>query len=277
VVRAPGGIIRRCYTYDTKPYRYDAGRTAFSEIGRGFRWEIGRGFRWNASTWVVMLWVYFDESGEHDANGHLTKLTLGGSIASSEVWDIVSVKWERVLKDFAIDMFHMADFEANRGEFKGWERTQERRKRLLNALLDICCEHLHFHVGLIARHPESERFTNTYKINIVDSIAMVRSRIVSTDGSPFALVYAKHPEFSFSKLEKAFYNIGQNDPRVRTCATLDPIDAPPLQVADIVAYEISRKHRVITYPRYPWDRLASNAGILIFRDDAPTPSSEGQP
>lgn len=224
-----------------------------------------------------MIWAYFDESGEHDASGHLKKLTLGGSVATSEVWDIVHDKWVRVLKDFGIDMFHMADFEANRGEFKGWERAQERRKRLLNALLDICCEHLHFHVGLIATPPESGKFVNTYKINIVDSIAMVRSRMVSTDGSPFALVYAKHPEFSFSKLEEAFYNIGQNDPRVRTCAVLDPIDAPALQVADIVAYEISRSRRAITYPRYPWERLKANAGILTFSDEASAPSSEGQP
>jgi hypothetical protein len=97
-----------------------------------------------------MLSAYFDESGEHDTQtGHLKKLTLGGSIAKTETWDLLSEKWNRILKDFGIECFHMTDFEANRGQFEGWDKTQERRVALLKALLDLCCEHIHFHVGLI--------------------------------------------------------------------------------------------------------------------------------
>src|SRR6266536_5960482 len=100
---------------------YDRRKSAFREIARGLFWR--------GSDWLAMLWVYFDESGEHGANGRLKKLTLGGSIAQSETWDIVSDKWAKVLRDFDIEMFHMADFEANRQEFTGWEKTPERRKR----------------------------------------------------------------------------------------------------------------------------------------------------
>jgi Protein of unknown function (DUF3800) len=224
-----------------------------------------------------MLWIYFDESGEHDAkSGHLKRLTLGGSIAKSETWEIVSDKWNRVLHDFGIEVFHMTDFETNQEQFKGWDKTPERRKALLNALLDLCCEHLHFHVGLVSTHPHPRPFEQTYRLNIVDSILMARSKIVSLERSPFSLVYAKHPQFSFAKLEEEFINIGQNDPRVSTCAAQDPVNVPPLQVADIVAYEISRRYRDTIRRRYPWERLRSNAGILIFNDEKSVPSSEGQ-
>jgi hypothetical protein len=66
-----------------------------------------------------MLWAYFDESGEHDVNGQLIKLTLGGSLATYETWGMLSEKWNKILKEFGIEMFHMADFEAIRDLFKG--------------------------------------------------------------------------------------------------------------------------------------------------------------
>ena len=145
------------------------------------------------------------------------------------------------------------------------------------AFLDICCEYIHFHIGLVSRHPVGESTGSTYRLSVVNSILMMRAKIRSMERSPIAIVYAKHPEFSFTKLEKAFKEFGEGDPRVSKWAVQEPLGLPPLQVADLVAYEISRRHRAALRRRYPWQRLRDSSGILIFTEEEAPPSSEGQP
>ena len=54
-----------------------------------------------------------------------------------------------------IEMFHMTQFEADRGEFAGWKRNfPEKRKRLLNELLDLITEHVPLIVGFSSSHAE---------------------------------------------------------------------------------------------------------------------------
>jgi hypothetical protein len=46
-----------------------------------------------------MLQAYFDESGEHDAaTGQLTRLHVGGVLASSEDWQIIDDEWRETLR-----------------------------------------------------------------------------------------------------------------------------------------------------------------------------------
>ena len=46
-----------------------------------------------------MLWAYFDESGEHHKEtGHLTQLTVGGWIATSETWKAFEGEWKLALE-----------------------------------------------------------------------------------------------------------------------------------------------------------------------------------
>src|SRR3546814_248780 len=59
-------------------------------------------------------------------------------------------------------MFHMADWEAGRGEFSGWE--SDRKRVLLNALLSLMAKHvkvyLAFDIGVV---PSKKIFRNTYQ------------------------------------------------------------------------------------------------------------------
>jgi hypothetical protein len=75
--------------------------------------ELGRGMAWYAGTVLAMLWMYLDESGEHDRKtGHQRSLVLGGGIADFASWEALSLEWGAALQAFEIPMFHMADFEA---------------------------------------------------------------------------------------------------------------------------------------------------------------------
>jgi hypothetical protein len=83
-----------------------------------------------------MLQAYFDESGEHDAaTGQLTRLHVGGVLASSEDWQIIDDEWRETLRRESVSVFHMKDVAHFKNEFKGW--TEERRQAFLNYLLDI--------------------------------------------------------------------------------------------------------------------------------------------
>jgi hypothetical protein len=96
---------------------------------------------WHGGTILAMLWMYLDESGEHDRrDGHLRRLALGGGIAPFASWEALSLEWSATLESFEIPMFHMADFEARAKPFFGWEGS--RRRALLAQLLDIAIRHI---------------------------------------------------------------------------------------------------------------------------------------
>jgi hypothetical protein len=60
---------------------------------------------WDARDIVVMLYGFFDESGEHDQDGTLAQLTLGGFIARWPDIQSLCQKWRA-----ALDNCHMAEF-----------------------------------------------------------------------------------------------------------------------------------------------------------------------
>jgi hypothetical protein len=94
-----------------------------------------------------MLWAYFDDSGLHNAaTGGLDWLVLGGGIATAENWERVSEEWEAAKNDFGINTFHMADFEANEGEFENLGTDDH--KVLLSRLLEIQSKYVHNIIGV---------------------------------------------------------------------------------------------------------------------------------
>ena len=62
---------------------------------------------------VMMIWGFWDESGEHDkTSGHLVRLTIGGAFASFEAWESFAMDWAALLQWAGIEAFRMTDFEA---------------------------------------------------------------------------------------------------------------------------------------------------------------------
>jgi hypothetical protein len=127
---------------------------------------------WASAGGVLMLWGFFDESGEHDRQtGELTRLTLGGCWASFEQWETLSLNWATALEIGGIKVFHMTDFEANEGEFKGWRQRPDNRKRLLNSLLDAMVEFVPEYVGFSIKVPNgSAGFKKAYEQNLISML-----------------------------------------------------------------------------------------------------------
>jgi len=91
------------------------------------------------------LAAYLDESGT-DTSGEV--MTLAGFVSSTEQWAEFSERWHGfVVNDWKLSAWHMADFEARRGEFKDWPRDEEAKRRL-GSLLDLITEYAMCLVGV---------------------------------------------------------------------------------------------------------------------------------
>ena len=202
-----------------------------------------------------MLWAYFDESGEHDASGALSRLTVGGGIAPLEEWEALSLRWRVLLDRFELPFFHMTDFEARKRPFH--ELGEADRLVLLSGLLDLAVEHVSEFVGFIGQ-PEKGKaaLVDAYETNLAKATREMAIDLHSS-GEKLTVIFARHKEISAAKIGQWFDLWADADESLVFGGVGNPNDLCPLQVADIVAYEIARDARSVRpeKTRYPFERL----------------------
>lgn len=203
-----------------------------------------------------MIWLYGEESGEHDkSDGTLRRLTLGCGIAPCESWARLSVEWTDHLYRFerhGISWFHMTDFEARKEPYENL--TDSERRDLLGGLLDIALRHVPLIFGTVDE-PGHEPLWLRYGGNVLKTQQEL-TIAARTAGGKINVVLAR---IKGAKMGKLGHFIDQwADPDVFEMTGIgDPRTMPPLQVADIVAYEFSRAMRPEKpeKERYPLTRL----------------------
>ena len=71
---------------------------------------------------------YFDASGTHedqDKQGNYSPaIVVAGFLADRDKWTAFDRKWRLLLDRFRLESFHMTDFVAKEGEFKGWSKPK---------------------------------------------------------------------------------------------------------------------------------------------------------
>lgn len=224
-------------------------------------WAMG----WRANVVVGVLWAYFDESGEHArGSGMLRRLTLGCAIARREDWEALEVRWNEVLVDAGIDQFHMSDFEARKPPFEGWDN--EKRRDILGRLIDIAADHVPIFVGcndLPGDMRTMGQFRSAYRENIAKLVTeFTRFESAMLQGEPVTMIFSAHKDIRAQTMERWFDNPEPRfGGRIKFGSFESPKGMPPLQVADIAAYEFSRTSREVRpeAERYPLVALASRA------------------
>src|SRR6266566_1768654 len=73
---------------------------------------LAAGLFWRRNENVLMIWGYYDESGEYDAAGNLVNMTVGGCFAPLDKWRDFEPQWNEALAREGLNAFHMTDFEA---------------------------------------------------------------------------------------------------------------------------------------------------------------------
>jgi len=226
-----------------------------------------------------MFWGYFDESYQHDKNtGHAVRCTLGGCIAPCDNWLELSLKWSDTLRKFNVSTFHMKDFEADRGEFKDWKKNKPaERRQLLQSLLNLMVQYVTLFVATTVDVKHPGRHTRAEYQKLVKDImrAMGNKGMGFKPDEKITIVYARHNDFSKQDADTYRRKINQYKDRPFVFLGLeDPRNCPPLQAADIFAYEMARHLRYRRLPngqdyapaRYPFMWLikeAAKRGSLI--------------
>jgi len=89
-----------------------------------------------------MFYAYFDEGG-HPADSEVVSIAC--VVAPVKQWQLFSNKWERILRRYKIQHgLHMTDFESRNGDFKDWEKHDQRAIPFISQLSSILTTHMQY-------------------------------------------------------------------------------------------------------------------------------------
>jgi|HubBroStandDraft_4_1064222.scaffolds.fasta_scaffold100423_2 hypothetical protein len=234
-------------------------------VSSGFG-ELAAGLFWPDDAKVLVMWGYYDESGEYDQTGNLLNMTVGGCFAPLDAWKTFDAQWSAALAAEGLSYFHMTDFEAWKPPFDfalpDGNRDRARHNRLLNTLLDIMLAHVDGFWGFGAVSmfdPAKPELTHELLMEDCVGGAIKNAVLEVADfyGEPLNLVFGKQKHFGEGKIRRyiEFYDFGDAKGRIKDFTMSDPKSKSPLQAADIFAYEMARAQRSGRPERYPFQRI----------------------
>lgn len=208
-------------------------------------WEFSGAFRNEEPGWcvVTMLKTFMDETGIHDDSD---MVAVAGYIARPKAWRAWTKDWNRAKRP--IDIFHATDCATFHGEFDGWDK--ERRDPYVAQLLPIIPAHelAGIVIGIqladleiaFKELPELvEMFGTPYTACFQWAISIIMD-ITTEHGKGERMAFVHEVNDYKGECFKAFeyvktYLNPHNIPM--TMGFGSKADYPPLQAADVLAYE----------------------------------------
>jgi hypothetical protein len=232
-------------------------------------WDFPQRLGWPDTGVVLMIWAYYDESGEYDAAGKLINTTVAGCVSTSEKWQSFDAKWREFLASEGLSEFHMTDFEAWKPPFNfllpNGERDRTKHNRILNGVLDLMIEYVEgfYAYGAVSMYYPERQQTHEQLMNdcIGGAVKDIALRVCGDYDEPINLVFGKQPHFAQTKIEKYvnIWNYGVREGSLGTVTHCTTSSIPALQAADVLAYEVARAQRANRPERYPFQRLVDAA------------------
>jgi hypothetical protein len=178
-------------------------------------------------------------------------IIFAGCLATPLEWLGFEGKWQRVLDDVGIDMFHMNKFANRQPPFDGW--SEEKLAECLGRLLDIMEQHVGLTVGVaLPSHAYDSIFSDTARrlrgpyatvatfliLDVAEALKTMKGdhwiRYIIESGTQGAgEILTLYQENTRYPEDKAWTRIKGLSFENKRCYL-------PLQAADIVAYEIYR-------------------------------------
>ncbi len=209
----------------------------------------------------MVFWAYFDESG-HPQDPNIRAFSLGGLRATYEDWLSFSDEWGVVLSSENVPWFHMREFRSPSSKSPYWGWTEDRRQEFLMRLVQVITSRLKTPVGFVERLPEPhepEKLRDHYYSAYWECVHTAVWDLPDTD--KVHLVFASHPEISGVALSTYHRHILDayakdfRDERVGTITFGRSKDIPPLQAADLVAWEFAWHYHTPSPVRPSMQRL----------------------
>jgi hypothetical protein len=232
-------------------------------------WDFPQRLGWRDTDAVLMIWAYYDESGEYDAAGNLINMTVAGCVSTSEKWQSFDTKWREFLASEGLSEFHMTDFEAWKSPFNfllpDGGRDRAKHNRVLNGVLDLMIEYVEgfYAYGAVSMYYPDRQQTHEQLMNdcIEGAVKDIALRVWGDYRKPVNLVFGKQPHLAKGKIEKYvnLWNLGLHEGSIGTVTHCSTSNVAALQAADILAYEVARAQRANRPERYPFQRLIDAA------------------
>ena len=219
-----------------------------------------------------MLKTFMDETGIHDG---AEVVAVAGYISRPKYWRAWTADWNKTKRP--IDVFHAADCASYHGEFEGW--TKEQRDVFCAKLLPVISAHElagivigirldDLHEALRGRHELIEMFGTPYTACFQWAISIVME-IATSHGKGERMAFVHEVNDFKSDAMKAFQYVKEfQNPRLipMTLAFGSKADYPPLQAADVLAYEGGKfLKNPAGPPRRSWTALDPDKTRIIAR------------
>lgn len=205
---------------------------------------------------VVVIEVYMDESGTHEGS---QVLTVSAVWAPKEIWSAWTYDW--ILAKAPISIFHAVDCHNRSGEFKGWARTKRDdyvRKQILPTIRN------HYIRGVIAavdKRQLAKRLKEKHGIAILSedfirgwyyiclrwAMRHVLDDIARGSDKLAALVHEEN-QYGVAALNAYADETAKGSDIETTFSIAKKITFPPLQCADVLAYEGNHQMRDFSQP-----------------------------
>lgn len=207
---------------------------------------------------MLTLRAYFDESGKFN-DPRETVTCIGGCIAPVPAWEKFEPAWNAILKKFGVSHLHMKHFAHSTGEYKGW--TEEKRRALMRQLLSVMEGHIRKPIGAVLPLSQYAELTPAQKEILPDPYVMCFQDCLSLAGMVADELYDRQAivQLIFATRQKgdgaarqAYQLCKEKLPigsRLASISFKTPFEVPPLQAADLVAYELTQLGRDMLDPK----------------------------
>lgn len=247
---------------------------------------------------MLLLKAYLDDSGKsNDPQEAIT--CIAGAISPLKAWEDLEEEWKQILNRFAMPYLHMKEYAHSTpgSPFEKWKGNEEIRTLFLSSLMDVMRRHVLGIIGTTVPNEDFRRLTVAQQQSVHDPYFLCLQQTLLAagvnafaefktvgksleipssnlpEGEKIEVIFSKQEEFK--SMTESFHSIMQER------ATIGPMlgsftwasykDVIPLQVADLVAYEM--KHFASTLIdasrksiRAPMKRLFSMNTFFSFLD-----------
>lgn len=223
-----------------------------------------------------MFKAYVDESGIHST---AKIFVLAGYLAAQKEWKRFEKKWQDVLDNYEIKVFHASDCNSNTGEFARFDGKQEEKNQFVKELLTTISDRsriIPINVGVVVRDfPDPEhgrvlaRGGHPYYVCMkafMSTVTLVMRRFPAHER--VALIFDRQDQFD-QRAHETFDGIlsetWEGRERFKTLEFGSRQDNIPLQAADSLAFD---SYREFLRRRDDPDRPARRSYALLTKNRA---------
>ena len=243
---------------------------------------------------MLLLEAYLDDSGKSD-DPQEAITCIAGAISPLKAWEDLEEEWKHALTKFDVPYLHMKEYahSSSGSPFAKWKGKEDRRREFLSALMDTMDRHVMSVIGATIPNEQFRRLTLRQQQRVRDPYFMCFQQTLHAAGS---MAFAVHEteertlqvpdpqkvekiKVIFSKQQEFKSEADSFHEVMQTKSTIGPMlgsftwgaykDVIPLQVADLVAYEMKTFASTLvddqrTNIRVPMKRLFSINPLFQF-------------